>query len=158
MLSSEFISPSIYNELPSINDNGVIHEDTLLALGQLFAAFKVERLVGVGLLHKHFRLAQDSIMVHNGHVCKPEAIQSSAHATGTSFFWDGTKFQAFEYGQGEPLNLPTGFLGSFAGYLESRNICGAVALLKLDCDPMTSFHPRQDSDPEAAVSHFKSPG
>ena len=158
MLSSKFISPSVYNELPGINDNEVIHEDTLLALGQLFAAFKVEHLVGVGLLHKHFSLVQDSIMVHNGHVCKPEPIQSSAHATGTSFFWDGTKFQAFEYGHGEPLNLPTDFLGSFASHLKSRNLCGGVALLKLDSDPVTSFHPRRDGDPEAAVRHFKSPG
>ena len=153
MLSSEFISPSTYNELPGIDDSEVIHEDTLLALGQLFATFKVEHLVGVGLLHKHFRLAQDNIMVHNGSVCKPEPIQSSAHATGTSFFWDGTQFKAFEYGQGEPLNLPTHFLDSFAGHLESHNLCGSVALLKLDCEPVSNFHPRQDE-----VRHFKSTG
>ena len=158
MLSSKFISPSIYNEPPSINDNEVIDEDTLLALGQLFAAFKVEHLVGVGLLHKHLRLAQDNVMVHNGHVCKPKPIQGPAHATGTSFFGDGTKLQTFEHGQGEPLNPPTEVLGSFAGHRRSRRICGGVALLKPGCDLMTIFHPRQDGDPEAAVSHFKSPG
>lgn len=83
MLSFKFIPPSIYNELLEIDDNEVVHEDTLLALGKLFAAFKVEPLFGVGVVHKHLRLAQDSIKVHNGHVCKPEPIQSWAPTTGT---------------------------------------------------------------------------
>lgn len=76
MLSSNFISASVYNELPGINDNQAIPHATLRALGQLFAAFKVEQRVGVGLLHKHFKLAPDTIMVHDGHVCKPESIHS----------------------------------------------------------------------------------
>ena len=157
MLSSKFISPSIYNELPGINDNEVLHEDTLLALDQLFTAFKVKHLIGVGLLHKHFRLTPDNIMVHNGSVCKPESIQSSTHATGTSFFWDGSKFQAFEYGHGEPLSLPTDFLSSFAGHLESHSLCGGVALVNLGCDPVTRFDTRRDGDPETAVYHFEGP-
>lgn len=79
-----------------------IPDATQRALGQLFAAFKVGQSVGVGFLHKHFKLAQDTIMVHDRLVCKPESIQSSFSATGTSFFWDGTDFHPFEYGQGEP--------------------------------------------------------
>ena len=86
MLSSNFISPSIYNDLPGIDDNEAIPDATLQALGLLFAAYKVENLVGVSLLHKHFQLAQETIMIHNGHVCKPEPIQNSVHTTGTSFF------------------------------------------------------------------------
>ena len=157
MLSSKFISPSIYNELSGINDNEVVHEDTLLALGQLFAAFQVEQLVGVGLLHKHFSLAQDNIMVHNGHTCKPEPIQTSAHATASSSSCDGTKSQTFEDGQGEPSNLPTDFHGCSAGRRKYYGACGGIWLPKRGCDPMTSFHPRQDGDPKAAVSHFNSP-
>ena len=145
MLSSKFISPSIYNNLPGIDDNEAIPDATLQALGLLFAAYKVENLVGVGLLHKHFELAQNTIMVHNGNVCKPESIHDSIHTTGTSFFWDGTNFQAFEYRQGDPLELPPEFLDAFAGHLESHNLAAQVALSKL-----------HTADTEGTVSQPKS--
>ncbi|KAF6225965.1 hypothetical protein HO173_012632 [Letharia columbiana] len=132
MLSSNFISPSVYGALPDIDDTSALPDATLQALGHLIVAFNVEQLVGVGLLHKHFELAQDTIMVHNGHVCKPEPIQSSLSTTGTSFFWDGNNFQAFEYGQEEPLALPNDFLNAFANHLECYQLSSKVALSKLD--------------------------
>lgn len=162
MLSSKFISASVYNDLPSINDNQAIPHATLRALGQLFTASKVEQLVGVGLLHKHFELAPHTIMVHDGLVCKPASIENSVGATGTSFFWDGTKFQAFEYAQGEPLNLPSDFLVAFAGYLESHRLSGHVSLSKLDGsatisarypDHETNYMPAHVTELERDVSH-----
>lgn len=132
MLSSKFISPYLYNALSDIDDTVVIPDVTLQAIGQLFAAFNVEHIVGVALLHKHFKLAQGTIMVHKGNICKLEPIRDSPSATGTSFFWDGTNFQAFEYGQEEPLTLPNDFLGALANHLESHQLSSKVALSKLD--------------------------
>ena len=136
MLSSKFISPSIYDELTGINDNEVIHKDTLLALSLLFAfvAFKVAHLICVGLLRKHLRPAQDNIKVQNGHVCKPEPIKSPAHAADT-------KVQAIEDGQREPLDLPTDRLESSARYYRPRNICGGIKLDMPYCDPETCLDP-----------------
>ena len=85
-------------------------------------------------------------MVHNGHVCKPEPIQGSLSATGTSFFWDGTDIQAFKYRKAEPLTFPNDFLDAFANHLDSHQLRSMVALSKLDakrailaedCDPKT---------------------
>lgn len=118
--------------MPGIDDTVVISGATLQAVGHLFAAFNVEHLVGVGLLHKHFNLAPETIMVHNGHVCKPQPVKDSLSTTGTSFFWNGTDFQAFEYGQEEPLALPNDFLKALANHLETHQLSGKVALSKLD--------------------------
>ncbi len=161
MLSSKFIPSPVYNALPDIDDTTVISDSTLQALGQLFAAFNAEKLVGVGLLHKHFKLAQDTIMVHKGHVCKPEPIQGSLSTTGTSFFWDGTDFQAFEYGHEEPLTLPNDFLDAFAKHLETHQLSGKVALSKLDtkeatlaeyCSPEATSCIRNHGDREVGTS------
>lgn len=132
MLSSKFISPSVYNSLPDINDTAVIPDGTLRALGHLFAVFKFEQIVGVDLLQKYFELAQDTVMVHKGFICKPEPIQVSASTTGTSVFQDGTDFQAFESVQEEPLTLPNDFLDAFANHLEAHQLSSKVALSKLD--------------------------
>lgn len=86
MLSSKFISPSVYNALLDIDGTAIIPDVTLQALGLLFKTFDVQQLVGIGLLHRHFKLAQDTIMVHKGNVCKPGPIQAFPSATGTSFF------------------------------------------------------------------------
>ena len=156
MLSSNFISPSVYGALPDIDDTSALPDATLQALGHLIVAFNVEQLVGVGLLHKHFELAQNTIMVHNGHVCKPEPIQSSLSTTGTSFFWDGNNFQAFEYGQEEPLALPNDFLDAFANHLECYQLSSKVALSKLDAKQAVR-HP-MSSDEAELIAHKSGPG
>lgn len=158
---SGHLGDSLFEKVVDHHPFTLIPDATLEALGQFFAAFKVQQLVGVGLLHKHFKLAQDTIMVHDGHVCKPESSQSSVSATGTSFFWNGTDFQAFEYAQREPLNLPPNFLDAFAGYLESHRLSGQISLSKLDTrgtmsaehrDPETAFKTGRDTELERAVS------
>lgn len=131
MLSSNFIAPSVYNTLPDIDDTTAIPDETLKALGSLLSKYDVEQLVGIGLLHKHFDLAEDTAMVHYGLVCKPESIKGPNLATGTSFFWDGASFEAFEYGHQTPLALANEFLTDLANYLETHRLTGKVAVSKL---------------------------
>ena len=118
---------------------------TLRAMGNHFALYGVMDRVGVGLLHKHFKLS-DAIMVHEGLTCKPKAITDTLAPSGVSFFWDGQKFQAFEYDHGEQLNLDNEFLKAFAYHIEDHGLAGKVALSKLDsthgtlmeyCEPAT---------------------
>ena len=83
-------------------------------------------------------------MMYEGHICKPEPIKSSLSAIGTSFFWDGTNFQAFEYGRNGPLSLPNTFMDVIANYLESHQLPASVALCTLDA--------KQVGDRKGAVS------
>lgn len=134
---------------PKSKINLPFDKTTLSAIGNIFASYGVEDLVGVAILHKHFSLAQNTIMINQEFTSKPELINSSTPPlTGDSFFWDGTNFQAFEYSHGEALHLGTGFLTAFAAYLEAHQLTSRTALLKLDpelgykllleyCDPET---------------------
>lgn len=121
-LSSSPILPSTYNSLPSIDNTTVVANESLQALGRIFALHKVESKVGVGLLHKHFELAPETVMVHHKHICKPEYLPEETNLQGASFFWDGTKLQAFEYDNADPLCLPIGFLEDFVQYIQTNQL------------------------------------
>ena len=132
MLSSTYLANTSYNNLPMIETQKLPDEATLCGLRNLIVEFGVERLVGVYLIHKHFNLAQSTIMVHDGLVCKPEACPSDQSLTGVAYMWDGNNFQAFEYGNEAPLDLTDDFLRAFASYLETHKLSGRVALSKAD--------------------------
>ncbi len=64
MLSSTFIAPPVYNTLPMIEQQTLLTETELRALGGSFTQHQVERLFKVSLVHKHFMLGQGTFMVH----------------------------------------------------------------------------------------------
>ena len=132
MLSSNYLENTTYNGLPMIETQSVPDESALRALGNLIVGFDVEHLVGVYLIHKHYNLAPNTIMVHDGLVCQPQACSSASALTGVAYMWDGNMFQAFEYGNEERLNLTDEFLSSFADHLEAHNLSGRIALSKAD--------------------------
>ena len=107
-------------------------EATLCGLGNLTVQFGVERLVGVYLIHKHFNLTQNTIMVHDGLVCKPQICSSAPSLTGVAYMWYGGNFQAFEYGNEGQLSLADDFLRAFADFLEIHKLSGRIALSKVD--------------------------
>ncbi|CAD6591969.1 MAG: hypothetical protein ASARMPRED_005889 [Alectoria sarmentosa] len=104
MLSFTYLTVTAYNNLPLIETQTLPDEATLRGLGNLIVQFGVEHLVGIYLIHKHFDLTQDTIMVHNG--------------------------LAFEYGDEEHLNLTDSFLRAFADYLEAHMVSSRIALSK----------------------------
>lgn len=135
MLSSKLISPSIHNALPLLENQALIDEQTLCAIGSIFAFYSVEDLVGVALLHKRFSLAPNNILTDHGFTFKRQLITTLTRdpaPTGDAFFWDGTKFQAFEYSRGKLLHLGVGFLKAFGNYLEGHKLASRIALTKLD--------------------------
>ena len=81
MLSFMYLTVTAYNNLPVIETQTLPDEATLRGLGNLIVQFGVEHLVGIYLIHKHFDLTQDTIMVHNGLVCKPQALSSETSLT-----------------------------------------------------------------------------
>lgn len=84
MLSSTYLTVTAYNNLPVIETQPLPDEATLRGLGNLIVQFGVEHLVGIYLIHKHFDLAQDTIMVHDGLVCKSQAFNSATSLTGVA--------------------------------------------------------------------------
>ena len=119
--------------------------------------------MGVGLVHKHFNLAQDAITVQNGDVCKPDPVNDSLSKTSNSFFWNGTDFQAFEYGQEEPSTIPNDFLDALACHLETHQLSHRVALSELytkkamgadNYDSETMSYTRNSNDHKVSASDF----
>ena len=155
MFSSEFISALAYNALPMIEEQTLLDDATLRALGSLFVSYGVEQTVGIALLHKHFILDQDTIMLNSGLTCAPSKTTTNASTTGDSFLWNGDNFQAFEYGHSKHLSLDNHFLTALANHLEARGLARQVALSRLDkdheklmehCDPVTMSHVCEETE------------
>ena len=85
MLSSTYRNNTSYNNLPMIEKQKLPDEATLCGLGNLIVDFGVERLVGMYLIHKHFDLTQDTIMVHDGLACKPQPCSTELSLTGVAY-------------------------------------------------------------------------
>lgn len=72
-----------YNSLPSIADAGRSLQPADIALltttiGQVFVKHKVQKLFGIILLHNHFSLDEDEILVNIGSVAVPWKTSSRA--------------------------------------------------------------------------------
>lgn len=138
MLSSNFLLATDYNSVPGIEGQGPLSQDILYELGQIFVSHGVNEEVGIDILHKHFMLDDDTIMVHNGLRCAPDSVENfetDMPMTGSSFFlsYNGI-FQASEYEQGEPLHLSDGFLQELRFYILEHNIGRQIALSRLGPD------------------------
>lgn len=71
MLSSTRIPNSVYNTLPAIESQPPPPENVLYDIGRLFIDHGVNKDVGIALLHKHFELDNEEVMVHDGLRCSP---------------------------------------------------------------------------------------
>lgn len=133
MLSSSRIPNSVYNALPGIDEQSPPSNEALQAVGRIFASHGVNVDVGVSLLHKHFMLDDEAVMVHDGLRCSPALPEASdTTLNGCSFFLRDSEFQAFEYEKTEFPNLSLTFLQELGEHLLNNKLEHLVALSKLD--------------------------
>lgn len=136
MLSSSLLPSEAYNRLPGVNTNTAPPLDDLHAIGPLFIEHNMHLTYGIALLHKHFNVADNEAMVHDGLVCEPVS-SLPADVTPRSFYMHEGKFQAYEYEtHGASAALPeTAFLDAFSHYLVEHKLDKTIALTRVSSDP-----------------------
>ncbi|KAI9660982.1 MAG: hypothetical protein M1821_009309 [Bathelium mastoideum] len=133
MLTSSPIPNSVYNTLPAIEDQSPPSENVLRDIGHIFLNHGINEDIGISLLHKHFMLDNEEVMVHDGLRCSPALPGISGHnLEGSAFFLHGNKFEAFEYEHSEALDLSKGFLQEMERYLLANQLQLQLAISKLD--------------------------
>ena len=136
MISTSLIPNTVYNSLPHITKQTVLSEDDLHAIGPLFIEHSMHSSFGVALLHKHFELEPDEVMVHKGLTCEPH-LSPYDSLTAKAFYLHNGKFQAYEHELDcEPGILPDEpFLTALAQYLVDHNLGKTLALTRVGPDP-----------------------
>ena len=149
-------SVEYHNSLPDIADAKIqfdsLDADKILFtdIGRAFVKHHVEIMLGVVLLHNHFLLAQDEILVNVGPVAVPWKTDSGAKELKDVYpsSWGFTKdgIAAYEFGHAAPrvaldsqLQL---FLSELGAILTKRNMTGLFGICALDdgsIDRPTSF-------------------
>ena len=71
MFSSNRIQNSVYNSLRAIETQPLMLVDILFDIGHIFVNYGVNKDVGISLLHRHFELKDEEVMIHNGLRCSP---------------------------------------------------------------------------------------
>lgn len=133
MISSTLIPNSLYNSLPTIMQQSPPSDAHLEGLGALLVSHGVHNHLGISLLHRHYVLKDDAVMVHDGLRCSPVAPAATPSSLGgASFFLHDGSFQAFEYEQeDEEADIPSAFLEDLARYLVANGLEKNIALSKL---------------------------
>ena len=133
-----YISCSGYNSLPQIEGLSPPSETVLRDIGRVFVNHRVHKEVGISLLHKHFELSDEEIMVHDGLRCsaiKRNTLRSAL--AGSAFFLHNGRFQPHEYEHAPPLTLNEDFLSDLARHLLQNQLQVRLGLSRLDKE-----HPR----------------
>jgi len=68
MLSSVQIPNALYNSLPTVEEQSPPSQAHLEGLGKLLVSHGVSKYLGISLLHRHFLLPDESVMVHTAFV------------------------------------------------------------------------------------------
>lgn len=137
MLSASTLSSAIYNSLPEINQVATPSTGALQALRKVFVEHGMCDSFGVAVLHRHFYLNGDEIMLHDGLVCAPITASKTTGATGHSFFLRDGQFQAYEYMHEHYSSLATAspsFLLDLSDILIKLGLQNIFALTKIDQD------------------------
>ncbi|GAM83998.1 hypothetical protein ANO11243_019880 [Dothideomycetidae sp. 11243] len=133
MLSSALISGSTYNDLPAHEDQVLPEQGVIDSLGALFIKHGVHQTYGLALLHKHFDMKADEVMVHDGLRCAPAVLTKEGSLIGRNFYLHDGVFQAYEYEQGPNQDvLDIAFLSALKRRLIEGGIHRTLALTKID--------------------------
>ena len=160
MLSSSPVLNSLYNTLPTIEDQSPPSKLHLIALGKLLVSHGVNKHLGVSLLHRHSILRDESVMVNRGLRClpvQPPADHPSSELIGTNFFLHSGTFQALEYEEAVGTSNNSGkislqFLKKLASYLIDNGLEKKIALSRLGLNH-SKFMEHCEEDDAGIVSH-----
>ncbi|GAM82701.1 hypothetical protein ANO11243_006840 [Dothideomycetidae sp. 11243] len=93
------LDPKLYNELPDVDEQPKLTNDVLKSIGDLFVKYDMHNSFGIALLHRHYIMQSNEIMVHKGLICSPENTTEYplGDLAGHSFFLHDGKFLAYEF-------------------------------------------------------------
>ncbi|KAF2744688.1 hypothetical protein M011DRAFT_479722 [Sporormia fimetaria CBS 119925] len=141
MMNFSRISHTAYNRLPHIETQSPPSDSGLREIGKLLVEHCISKEVGISLLHRHFDLKEDEVMVHNGLRCSPSHLsEPDADSLNPSSFFLSSNgdFQAYEYesSDDEPLDeiLTTAFLEDLSDVLKIHQLEDRIAISKLNQD------------------------
>ncbi|ATY66798.1 hypothetical protein A9K55_000547 [Cordyceps militaris] len=139
-------SRAIYNELPDDAAQPVIPQAHIEALSALFVRHGVHDIFGIHLIHAHFKVPAQSILLGSNYDQPPcrwaktttttDIDLSSIH--GHIFVHRNDGFHAYEYQQGPPPNLSNvgdTFFQELAHYLAANDLSNFLGLQIIDANP-----------------------
>jgi hypothetical protein len=145
------ISPSDFNAIPDIQNQVDFPNDLSLvtALGEVFQKYDVHKRFGLHLLHRHFVLPQNCIMLKS----KVDAEISLTKITSLDsmepipirgvlyLLNDLGSFQAYEFEHGDTIDIPSFFLEELSRILRKFKMEKVIAL------DVGEFQPSRNSLP-----------
>jgi hypothetical protein len=69
MLSNSILPAAAYNILPI--DRNLLEDEVLQKAGDIFRAYAIDGSIGVIILHRHFILDENTVMLYDGLVSSP---------------------------------------------------------------------------------------
>lgn len=131
MLDTSVLPGHLYNTVTTRRD--IPSEDTLLGIARIFQQHNIESHVGMCVVHRHFELDDNEVMLHDGLRCAPAQHEDldKSQLDGKAFFLQDKKWQAYEYCMGQPLNLSAEFLTELREYMVANGTQDALALVRL---------------------------
>lgn len=136
--NSSLISAQEFNNLPYLHDQVQFPNDpaTIAALSDVFYRHNVHECFALHLLHRHYALPENCIVLKTYidpeiSLTKIEPLSNvDANALrGVLYHLDDTgKFQAYEYEQGDQIDIPKDFLEELSGVLRKFKLEKVIAL------------------------------
>ena len=132
------ISPSDFNAIPDIHDQVDFPYDPALftTLGKVFKKYYLHERFGVHLLHRHFILPEDHLMLklkidEEISVTKVTSLHSIDNLPVRGVLYllnDMGTFQAYEFEHGDAVDIPSLFLEELAEILRKFKMEKVIAL------------------------------
>ena len=143
-------SSSVFNTLPSLHDADAEFKERnaaaimKTALADIFTKYNVEGLLGVQLLHRHFRLENDERLVDAGGASIPWSNEGSealdSRILPVSWAFDGDVYHPYEFKFVPPTQdlhepiVPEPFLFEFNEALKAHDLQGVLGIRSLKPD------------------------
>jgi len=143
LIEPRIITKQQFDKIVDIHEQEEFTEDEVAAIGEIFHAHRVVHKYGLQLLHRHFTLPEETLVltepVEQGiNVSKVTSIDDVdlANARGQLYYLnDQGKFQAYEYEYGPPVDIPEAFLIDLAAFVDQHNMRDRFALASTTTDP-----------------------
>lgn len=137
-METRFITASDFNRIKLFEDQDHhISKSDLRSLAELYISYGLHKAYGVGILHRHFALEEEHVLVHemlDGEIdiCRPWPVRStqSRGLHVNSVFLNGDLFQCYEYGTNliQPMLQPT-FLHCLREILVRKGLQDKIAII-----------------------------
>jgi hypothetical protein len=152
MIDSTILPAKEYNEILDFDENRSkllhrVHPSVLVSLGNIFAKHGVSSHFGIHLLHRHFLIPDNTVMVYTSgdpdvEICQVTSVDAVAgkQLRGRNLRLNKSgRFQAYEYDIGEDFEHRHEFLAELAAHIIKHCLQDYVAL-EYDSTPDDKRH------------------